>query len=137
MTPAAESKFQPYSQPQFLPEHLRPLGDRVLIRHLSHAEKIGSIIIPEISREKSTYTKNEGFLFRGVVVAVGGGANYLDRLRRGRWVKVPTSVPITPDVAVGDIVLFERRREAEVAFNGEMFSLVSDSQSIMAIEDAA
>lgn len=130
------SKFQPYVvRTDMLPEHLRPLGDRVLIRHFSHQEKIGSLFIPEIAQEQATYTKNQGFLFRGVVVAVGDGATYVDRQKRGQWVKRRTSVLLKPDVKPGDVVLFERRREAEIDWNGEVYTLCHCEQSIMAVAE--
>jgi len=90
--------------------HVRPLGDKVLIRPLSD-EELGTtspsgIIIPEtVDREKTD---------RGEVVAVGPGRFDEDGKNR---------VPI--DVSVGDKVIFQWGDKIE--YQGTEYYLVGES----------
>lgn len=132
---SASSEITPY-RTALKPADITPLGDRVLVRHLSHQEKIGAIFIPPVAQEKATYTHNQGYVFRGVVVAVGAGCDYIERLNKAatRWVKRRMPCVVPPSVKVGDVILFERRRESELILDGEMYTLCHDDQSILAVE---
>lgn len=118
------------------PAEIIPLGDRVLVRHLSHQEKIGAIFIPQNAQEQATYTKDQGFVFRGVVVAVGAGVDYIERLnaKATAWERRYLSEPVPIDVKVGDVILFERRREAELILDDVMHSIIHEEQSILGVE---
>jgi chaperonin GroES len=77
----------------------RPLHDRVLVRRIEAEERTpGGIIIPDTAKEKPV---------EGEVLAVGAGA----RDEQGKI--------ITPDVKVGDRVLFGKWVGTEVVIAGE------------------
>lgn len=97
--------------------HLRPLGDKVLIRPLSDAElgttSPSGIIIPEtVDRNKAD---------RGEVVAVGPGRWDEDGEKR-----IPLSV------TVGDTVIFQWGDKVE--YKGTEYYLVSESNISAIIE---
>ena len=78
---------------------LRPLDDRVVVRRLAAEEKTaGGIILPDNAQEKPQ---------KGKVVAVGAG-KLLDSGARA-----------TPDVAVGDTVVFGKYSGTEIKVDGE------------------
>lgn len=120
-------------------EEVRPLGDCVLVEHLPLKERDGEIVLPESARAGATYTFGQGYVFRGRVVAVGPGANYVERLRKGNgvsrehWVKRSLSVVVAPSVKVGDEVLFERRSEAEFVLGGVVHTMLHEEQSILGV----
>lgn len=93
---------------------LSPLGDRVVVRPLSDAERgnatVSGIIIPEAAQEKA---------MEGVVVAVGPG-RYDDG----------ALVPMT--VSVGARVMFGKYGHEEVKVGGQEYFIVSES-NILAI----
>jgi chaperonin GroES len=78
---------------------IRPLSDRILVKRVAGEEKTASgIIIPDNAKEKP---------MEGLVVAVGSGKTLDDG-------KVKT-----PDVKVGDKVLFGKYAGSEVKLDGE------------------
>ena len=101
-------------------EDIRPLQDRILVRDIPDDEKVGLIFIPPTAAERGA--GKQGLLRFGVVVAVGAG----DMLPGGR-------APMY--CQVGDTVLYDRRREAELYINGERHSLVHEEQSVYGILD--
>lgn len=85
----------------------RPLHDRVLVKRVEQEEKTaGGIIIPDTAKEKPQ---------EGQVVAVGPGA-------RGDDGKL-----ITPDVKVGDRILFGKWSGTEVKIDGEEMLIMKES----------
>ena len=91
--------------------NIKPLGDRVLIRTLTDSEeKIGSIYIPDTAKEKPQ---------EGIVEAVGPG-----RTENGKLV--------TPEVKVGDKVLYGKYSGTEVKQGGKEYLIVRESD-ILAI----
>ena len=85
----------------------RPLHDRVLVRRIEADEKTaGGIIIPDSAQEKPS---------EGEVIAVGEGARDDNGSR------------ITPDVKVGDRVLFGKWSGTEVKINGEDLLIMKES----------
>lgn len=86
---------------------LRPMDDRVVVKRLEAEEKTsGGIILPDAAKEKPQ---------RGTVVAVGAG-KLLD-----------SGVRATPDVKVGDVVLFGKYSGTEVKVEGEEFLIMRES----------
>jgi chaperonin GroES len=95
----------------------RPLHDRVVVRRIEAEEKTaGGIIIPDTAKEKPQ---------EGEVVAVGPGA----RDEQGKL--------ITPDVKVGDRVLFGKWSGTEVKLDGEDLLIMKESDIMGVIETAA
>ncbi len=95
----------------------RPLHDRVVVRRIEAEEKTaGGIIIPDTAKEKPQ---------EGEVVAVGPGA----RDEQGKL--------ITPDVKVGDRVLFGKWSGTEVKLDGEDLLIMKESDIMGVIEQAA
>lgn len=98
---------------------IKPLGDRVVIRPQTEAEKAGrskgGIIIPE------TVNKERGE--QGVVVAVGPGRVGDDN----------ELVPMT--VKKGQTVIFSKYGPDEIKIDGEDYLIVSESQILAVIED--
>ena len=85
----------------------RPLHDRVVVKRIDAEEKTkGGIIIPDTAKEKPP---------QGEVVAVGPGG-------RDEAGKV-----ITPDVKVGDKVLFGKWSGTEVVLDGEDLLIMKES----------
>lgn len=77
---------------------IRPLQDRILVRRIDSEEKTsGGIIIPDNAKEKP---------MEGEVVAVGNGKKLDDGTLR------------TPDVKIGDSVLFSKYAGSEVKLDG-------------------
>jgi chaperonin GroES len=96
---------------------IRPLHDRVLIKRVEEEQKTkGGIIIPDTAKEKPQ---------EGEVVAVGPGA----RDEQGKL--------ITPDVAVGDRVLFGKWSGTEVKLDGEDLLIMKESDIMGVIEQTA
>jgi chaperonin GroES len=95
----------------------RPLHDRVVVRRIEAEEKTaGGIIIPDTAKEKPQ---------EGEVVAVGPGA----RDEQGKL--------ITPDVKVGDRVLFGKWSGTEVKLDGEDLLIMKESDIMGVIEQTA
>jgi chaperonin GroES len=94
----------------------RPLHDRVVVRRIDAEEKsAGGIIIPDTAKEKPQ---------EGEVVAVGPGA----RDEQGKLV--------TPDVKVGDRVLFGKWSGTEVKLDGQDLLIMKESDIMGVIENA-
>ena len=93
----------------------RPLHDRVLVKRVKEEEKTrGGIIIPETAQEKPQ---------EGEVVAVGPGA----RDEKGER--------ITPEVKVGDRILFGKWSGTEVKVDGEELLIMKESDILGVIEE--
>jgi len=92
----------------------RPLHDRVVVRRVdAEAKSKGGIIIPDTAKEKPQ---------EGEVIAVGpGGRDEAGEL-------------ITPDVKVGDRVLFGKWSGTEVKIDGEELLIMKESD-IMGVID--
>lgn len=77
---------------------IRPLSDRILVKRLAGEEKTASgIIIPDNAKEKP---------MEGEVIAVGAGKALEDGKLR------------SPDVRVGDRILFSKYAGSEVKLDG-------------------
>jgi chaperonin GroES len=95
----------------------RPLHDRVVVKRIEEDSKsAGGIIIPDTVKEKP---------MRGEVVAVGPGL----RDESGKIV--------TPDVKVGDIVLFGKWSGTEVKIDGDDQLIMKESDILGVIEGSA
>ena len=94
----------------------RPLHDRVLVKRLDQEEKTtGGIIIPDTAKEKPQ---------EGEVIAVGPGA----RAEDGKLV--------SPDVKVGDRILFGKWSGTEVKVDGQELLIMKESDIMGVIEGA-
>ena len=92
----------------------RPLHDRVVVKRLEQeAKSAGGIVIPDTVKEKPQ---------EGEVVAVGSGA-------RGEDGKL-----ITPDVKVGDRVLFGKWSGTEVKIGGDELLIMKESDIMGVIQ---
>jgi chaperonin GroES len=92
----------------------RPLHDRVLVRRIEEEEKTaGGIIIPDTAKEKPS---------EGEVLAVGAGA----RNDGGEL--------ITPDVSVGDRVLFGKWSGTEVKIDGAELLIMKEADIMGIVE---
>jgi len=95
---------------------LSPLGDRVVVRPSAKEEVTRSgIVLPDTAKEKPQ---------EGEVIAVGPG-RVLDNGER-----------MTPDVKVGDIVLYAKYAGTEVKVDGEEWLIVRESD-VLAIVNRA
>ncbi len=96
---------------------IRPLQDRVILRRIEEAgEQIrGGIIIPDSAREKPQ---------EGEVIAVGEGKYQTDGTRQ------------TPDVKVGDRVLFGKYSGSEIKLDGEELLIMREDEILGIIERA-
>jgi len=94
---------------------LKPLGDRILIKRLEAEEKTkGGIILPDAAKEKPK---------EGRVVAVGTG-RLLDNGKR-----------LSPQVKVGDRVIFSSYAGTEVKVAGEEHLIMREEDIQAIIED--
>ncbi len=94
--------------------HVRPLGEKVLIRRLEAEETTrGGIVLPDTAKEKPQ---------RGKVLAVGDGKLLDDGTRGGFQVKA------------GDTVLFASYAGTEIKVEGEELVLMDESD-VLAILD--
>ena len=92
--------------------NMKPLGDRVIIKVLPQEETLASgIVLPGNAKEKPQ---------EGEVVAVGPG-RILDNGTR-----------LTPEVKVGDTVIYSKYAGNEVKYEGEEYLIVSE-KDILAI----
>ena len=95
----------------------RPLQDRVLIRRIEEEEKTaGGILIPDTAKEKP---------MEGEVIAAGPGIRGDDGKLR------------SPDVKVGDRVLFGKWSGTEIKIDGEDFVVAKESDIMGVVEEAA
>ena len=89
---------------------LNPLGDRIVVKPIPREEKTASgLFLPDTAQEKP---------MKGEVLAVGPG-RILDS---GRIQKV--------EIAVGDIVLYDKYGGNEVKIEGEDFLIMQERQVI-------
>ena len=94
----------------------RPLGDRVVVRRIKEDQKTaGGIIIPDTVQEKPQ---------EGEVIAVGPGA----RDEKGDR--------ITPEVKVGDRILFGKWSGTEVKVDGAELLIMKESDIMGVLEGA-
>ena len=92
----------------------RPLGDRVVVRRIEEETKTaGGIIIPDTAKEKPS---------QGEIIAVGPGA--LD----------DNGKRVTPEVKVGDTILFGKWSGSEVKLDGEELLIMKESDIMGVIE---
>ncbi len=92
----------------------RPLHDRVLVRRSEEEERTaGGIIIPDTAKEKP---------MQGEVLAVGPGA----RNDKGEI--------ITPDVKVGDTILFGKYSGTDVTIDGQELVIIKESDVMGVVE---
>jgi chaperonin GroES len=95
-------------------EHVRPLGDRILVKRVASDTKTkGGIIIPDTAKEKPQ---------EAVVVAVGPGAVREDGSRRELLVKT------------GDRVLFGKYNGTEVKIDGQDHLILSEGDVLGVLE---
>jgi chaperonin GroES len=95
----------------------RPLGDRVVVKRVQEDVKTaGGIIIPDSAQEKPQ---------EGEVVAVGPGA----RDEKGDR--------ITPEVKVGDRILFGKWSGTEVKVDGQDLLIMKESDIMGVLEGKA
>jgi chaperonin GroES len=95
----------------------RPLGDRVVVKRVQEDVKTaGGIIIPDTAQEKPQ---------EGEVVAVGPGA----RDEKGER--------ITPEVKVGDRILFGKWSGTEVKVDGQDLLIMKESDIMGVLEGKA
>ena len=88
---------------------LAPLGDRIVVKRQKAKEKTaGGLYVPDAAQEKPQ---------EGEVVAVGPG----------KW-NQPGSMRLTPDVRVGDRVLFGK-------FSGTEFAALGDDVVVLREDD--
>ncbi len=90
---------------------LRPLGDRVVVEHLSDDEKVtsGGIVIPDSAKERPQ---------KGRVVAVGPGKKLDDGNR------------VAMDVEVGSIVFHSKYSGTEVKIDGVEYLILREDDII-------
>ena len=92
----------------------RPLGDRVVVRRVQEDQKTpGGIIIPDTVQEKPQ---------EGEVISVGPGA--LD----------DNGKRVTPEVKVGDFVLFGKWSGTEVKVEGQELLIMKESDIVGILE---
>jgi chaperonin GroES len=96
--------------------NIRPLQDRVIVRRIEEGEQVrGGIIIPDTAKEKPQ---------EGEVLAVGEGKYKNDGTRQ------------TPDVQVGDRVLFGKYGGQEIKVDGEELLIMREDDLYGIIERA-
>ncbi|MGI6252285.1 MAG: co-chaperone GroES [Synergistaceae bacterium] len=94
--------------------NLKPLGDRIVVKVISHEEKTkGGIVLPDTAKEKPT---------EGEVMAIGTGKV----LENGQ--KLPL------EVKVGDRIIFSKYAGTEVKLDGEEYVIFSERDVLAIIE---
>ena len=87
---------------------IQPMGDRLLVKPMQLEEKTKSgIYLPDTAKEKPQ---------EGKVIAVGPGRMTDDGKTR-----------ITPEVEVGDIVIYTKYGGSEIKIDGEEFIIMRES----------
>ena len=85
---------------------IRPVGDRILVRHLEEKEQVrGGVIIPDSAKEKPQEAR---------VIALGSG------------IKGKDGATLAFEVKVGDTVLIQKFAGAEVKLDNEKYTLVRE-----------
>ena len=93
---------------------IRPLQDRIIVKRVAEEEKTkGGIIIPDSAKEKP---------MEGEVIAVGSG-KVLDNGTKS-----------TPEVKVGDRILFSKYAGTEVKIEGEEHLIMREDDILGIIE---
>jgi chaperonin GroES len=91
-----------------------PLADRVVIKAIEEAEQMrGGLYIPDTAKEKPS---------QGAVVAVGPGKLSEEGKR------------LTPDVKVGDKVLYGKYSGTEITLDGEEFLILRESDVLAVVK---
>ena len=86
---------------------IQPMGDRLVVKPMQSEEKTKSgIYLPDTAKEKPQ---------EGKVIAVGPG-RVTDEGKR-----------ITPDVVVGDIVIYSKYGGSEIKIDGEEYIIMRES----------
>lgn len=94
--------------------HLKPLGNRVLLRRLEAEETLkGGIILPDSAKKKQEQAE---------VIAIGPGKKDKD----GKLVPMP--------VKVGDVVLMDKYSGQEVTIDDEEFVIVKTDDLIAIVQ---
>ena len=88
-------------------QNLIPLTDRVIIEPLRGPEKVGSIVIPELARDKGT---------QGIVVAAGPG----------RVSEYGVLIPMT--VKVGDEVVYSEYTASKIKVDGQEVAMIRENE---------
>ena len=132
--------YNPYLRIGMKPEAIEPLFDRVLLKDVPEEEMLKGILIPESAR--FGVGKN-GLLREAVVVAVGPGDKQFERMVRSgpktarvkvtHWAGREIGWRTDLQVKVGDRVICDRRKEAELYIDGERYQLVYEQQAILAV----
>ena len=78
--------------------NIQPLGERVIVRPIEQEERVGSIIIPDVAKEKP---------MAGTVMAVG------------------TDAELVNVIAEGDVILFGKYAGEEINIDGEKLLIIS------------
>ena len=95
---------------------VRPLHNRLIVKRIEEeAKTAGGIIIPDTAKEKPQ---------EGEVIAVGEGKYKDDGTRQ------------TPDVKVGDRVLFGKYSGSEIKIDGEEFLIMREDEILGVLERA-
>jgi len=93
---------------------LKPLGSRIVVEPIEQEEKtISGIYLPDTAKEKP---------MKGSVVAVGEG----DRDEKGERIAM--------DVAVGDVVLFNKYSGTEIKLDEKKILVMKESDVLAIIE---
>jgi chaperonin GroES len=93
---------------------IQPLADRVVVQALAEAEQTrGGLYIPDTAKEKPQ---------QGEIVAVGPGKLSDEGAR------------LTPDVKVGDRVLYGKYSGTEVTVDGEEFLILRESDILAVLK---
>jgi len=91
-----------------------PLFDRVLIKSIEGAEKVGGVWIPPSAQENTQ---------QGEVVAIGGG----------RMTEQGVLIPMR--VKAGDKVVFQRYSGTEIKIDGVDYLIVQEGHFLAVLED--
>jgi chaperonin GroES len=87
---------------------VRPLHDRLLVRRIEEKESVkGGIIIPDTAKEKPQ---------EGEVIAVGAGKI------------LENGTKITPEVKVGDKILFGKYSGTDIKIDGEEYLILREDE---------
>ena len=93
---------------------IQPLDDRIVVRALEAEEKTaGGILLPDTAKEKPQKAK---------ILAVGAG-RLTDEGKR-----------ISPEVKVGDTILYGKYAGTEVKWNGEDLRILRESEILAVID---
>lgn len=98
--------------------NIRPLHDRIVVKRLDEQDEktAGGLIIPDTAKEKPQ---------QGEVVAVGKG-------KRGDDGKL-----ITPDVQVGDRILFGKYSGSEIKLDGTEYLIMREDEVLGVLSGGA